>query len=65
VADLAALRCADTADFAVGPRGHVVVEQEVLVGSGSSVSRSWFIFGIARVATLRTWVSPRWNKPVP
>ena len=32
VADLAALRRTDTTGLTVGPRGHVVVEQEVLVG---------------------------------
>ena len=32
MADLAALRRTDAARLTVGPRGHVVVEQEVLVG---------------------------------
>ena len=29
------------------------------------LSSSWSIFGMPRVRTLSTWVSPRWNRPVP
>ena len=33
--------------------------------SGLSVSISWFMRGMAMVTTFITWVSPRWNRPVP
>src|SRR5215204_2953607 len=29
------------------------------------LSRIWSIFGMPRVVTLSTWVSPRWNRPEP
>ena len=33
--------------------------------SGVRVSISWFMRGIAMVQTFSTWVSPRWNRPLP
>ena len=32
---------------------------------GDSESIIWFIRGMAIVSTVRTWVSPRWNRPEP